>query len=51
MLFFDSETDGLLDDLTKIHCMCIIDDSDDSVHLYRPDEITAGLRYYNKKGE
>ena len=47
MLFFDIETDGLLDDLTKIHCMCIIDDSDDSVHLYRPDEITEGVKKLN----
>ena len=47
MLFFDIETDSLLDDLTKIHCMCIIDDSDNSVYLYRPDEITEGVKKLN----
>lgn len=42
MLFFDIETDGLLDTVTKCHCMCIID-SDNNVSLYRPDEVIKGV--------
>ena len=43
MLFFDIETDGLLDTLSKIHCMTIIDEKD-SVQRYRPNEIQNGIK-------
>ena len=34
MLVFDLETDGLLDDVTKIHCLVIYDSEDDSTCIY-----------------
>lgn len=42
MLFFDIETDGLLDTLSKVHCMCIIDDKG-NVFKYRPETIKEGV--------
>lgn len=42
MLFFDIETDGLLEEVTKIHCLTIIDDTDE-VFTYRPNEIREGI--------
>lgn len=47
MLFFDIETDGLLNSLTTIHCMCIIDDSDNSVHSFKPNEVQKGVEMLN----
>jgi DNA polymerase I-like protein with 3'-5' exonuclease and polymerase domains len=44
MLFFDIETDGLLEDLTKIHCMCIKDTSTDTMYRYTPENIEDGIR-------
>ena len=43
MLFFDIETDGLLDTLSKIHCMTIIDETG-SIQRYRPNEIQNGIK-------
>ena len=34
MLVFDLETDGLLDDVTKIHCLVIYDSETDSTVIY-----------------
>jgi len=34
MLVFDLETDGLLDDVTKIHCLVIYDSETDSTAIY-----------------
>ena len=34
MLVFDLETDGLLDDVTKIHCLVIYDSEDDTTCIY-----------------
>ena len=44
MLFFDIETDGLLEDLTKIHCMCIKDTSTDTMYRYTPENIEDGIK-------
>ena len=41
--FFDIETDGLLDQLTKIHCIVLRHMDTDEVQTYGPDEIKAGL--------
>lgn len=43
MLVFDLETNGLLDTMTKIHCMSI---SDGKSHIvsYRPSEIEQGVK-------
>lgn len=43
MLLFDVETDGLLDTMTKIHCMSI-SDGHHNVTGYRPDEIEDGVK-------
>lgn len=44
MLIFDIETDGLLDTVTKIHCMVIYDDYKDEYTLYRPKDIEKGVK-------
>lgn len=41
MLYFDIETDGLLDTLTKGHCMVIIDEQN-NISAYRPDTFKKG---------
>ena len=34
MILFDCETDGLLDDLTKIHCIVCYDTNTDQTHVF-----------------
>lgn len=51
MLFFDIETDGLLEDLTKIHCMCIKDTSTDTMYRYTPENIEDGIKKLMVAGE
>lgn len=43
MLIFDIETDGLLDTMTKIHCLSISDEHH-NVTGYRPEEVEAGVK-------
>jgi len=43
MLFFDIETDGLLDTLRTVHCMAIIDDQGNTFE-YRPDTVKEGVK-------
>lgn len=43
MLFFDIETDGLLDTVTQAHCLVIIDEYD-NVTKYRPSEVRQGAK-------
>ena len=53
MLFFDIETDGLLDTVTKVHCMVIIN-TEGEVTRYRPNEVLEGAKRLQKaveKGE
>jgi DNA polymerase I-like protein with 3'-5' exonuclease and polymerase domains len=42
MLYFDIETDGFIEDLTKIHCLCIRDDETEGVYRFNTD-IEPGL--------
>ena len=42
MLYFDIETDGFIDNLTKIHCLCIRDDETEGVYRFNTD-IQPGL--------
>lgn len=44
MLVFDIETNGLLDDVTKVHCMVIYDTNTDEYFEYRPKEIEQGVQ-------
>lgn len=44
MLVFDIETNGLLDDVTKVHCMVIYDTNTDEYFEYRPNEIEQGVQ-------
>jgi DNA polymerase I len=46
-LVFDIETDGLLYELTKIHCICAKDLSRGVVYKFRPEEIESGLDLLN----
>lgn len=43
MLIFDIESDGLLDTMTKIHCMSI-SDGHHNITRYRPEEVESGVR-------
>ena len=43
MLFFDIETDGLLDTVTQAHCLVIIDEYD-NVTKNRPSEVHQGAK-------
>lgn len=43
MLYFDIETDGLLDTVTKGHCLVIIDDSN-RVFAYNPSTFAKGVK-------
>ena len=48
-LIFDIETDGLLPELTKIHCLAARDLDDESkVWSWRPGEIEQGLEFLQK---
>lgn len=50
MLIFDIETDGLLDTLTKIHCMCIKDTKTNQMYRYTPDTIVEGVKKLMTEG-
>lgn len=43
MLVFDIETDGLLDEVTKVHCMVIKDTDTGELFRYRPSEVKQGV--------
>jgi len=49
-LIFDIETDGLLDAVTKVHCICIIALNDDRVHEYGPGQIADALAHLARAG-
>ncbi len=39
MLHFDAETDGLLDTVTKVHCLVLYDDKTDRTYVCDPDNL------------
>lgn len=41
---FDLESDGLLDELTRIHCLVLKDAETGEVHSFTPFEVEAGVR-------
>ena len=44
MLVFDIETDGLLKEVTKVHCMCIKDTETGKMYRFQPDRVIDGVR-------
>ena len=42
-IFFDCETDGLLDTMTKVHCIAVAI-NDGKVHSFGPDELYEGVK-------
>ena len=44
-LIFDIETDGLLDKVSKIHCIVAKDVDTKEVHQFTPDTIEEGIRF------
>ncbi|MAL34402.1 MAG: hypothetical protein CMG84_13480 [Marinobacter sp.] len=48
---FDIETNGLLDQLTKIHCLVIKDINTEEVYSFRPDEVEEGLKLLSNAKE
>lgn len=53
-LIFDLETNGLLDEVTKVHCLVIKDTDTNEVHVFTndrmEDRISAGLLFLSKYG-
>ena len=47
-LAFDIEADGLLDTVTKIHCLCAVDLETNETFNFGPNEIEAGCRLLEK---
>lgn len=47
-LAFDIEANGLLDTVTKIHCICAVDLETDEVFNFGPDQIEDGCRLLEK---
>jgi RecA-family ATPase/DNA polymerase I-like protein with 3'-5' exonuclease and polymerase domains len=47
-LIFDLESDGLLDTVTRIHCIIIGDLDSDDVHEYGPDQISDALAHLER---
>ena len=50
-LVFDIETDGLLDQLSKIHCVVAIDLDTDEVFQFRPDQIDYAVLFLSEADE
>ncbi len=48
---FDVETNGLLDVLTKIHCLVIKDVDTEKVYSFRPDKVEEGLKLLSEAKE
>jgi len=48
MLAFDLESDGLLDNLTRIHCIAILDTDTGINTLYEPHEVRAAVERLNE---
>lgn len=44
MLLFDIETDGLLEDCTQLHCMCIYDTKDSKMYKCDPTTLEYGVK-------
>lgn len=44
-LIFDLETDGLLDEVTKVHCLVIKDTNTDEVKSYTGKDIESGIKH------
>jgi DNA polymerase-1 len=47
-IVFDLETDGLLDEVTKIHCLVIKDTNTGQIDTFIGDDIIAGLTYLKR---
>ena len=50
-LIFDIETDGLLPELTKIHCLVAKDIETNQLYSYRPDKVEDGLKLLSEAKE
>ena len=44
MLIFDIETDGLLKDVSVLHCMCIYNTKTEKMHRFAPKTVDAGVK-------
>ena len=50
-LVFDIETDGLLDQMTKIHCLVAVDPDTDEVYRFEPAEVGEGVKFLEQADE
>lgn len=50
-LIFDIESNGLLDELTKIHCIGVKDIDTGKASWYTPDNVTEGINFLEKADE
>lgn len=44
MLIFDIETNGLLKDVTVLHCMCVYDTEKEKMHRFDPSNVEDGVK-------
>jgi DNA polymerase I-like protein with 3'-5' exonuclease and polymerase domains len=47
-LVFDLESDGLLDTVSKVHCLVVADLDSDAVYEYGPDQIPSALEHLSR---
>ena len=50
-LVFDLESDGLLEDITKVHCIAVFDCDSGKKVLYEPHQLQAGLDHIAQAGD
>lgn len=50
-LVWDIETDGLLDEMTKIHCIVAINPDTGEEHVFRPHQVSKGIALLNTASE
>jgi DNA polymerase I-like protein with 3'-5' exonuclease and polymerase domains len=50
-VLFDLETDGLLQDVTKIHCISVMDVEDEKVLRFTPENIKEGVAYLQQAAD
>lgn len=48
MLIFDIETNGLLDNVTKLYCLTIYDTETDEIKAYPPEEAEKGVKHLHQ---
>ena len=48
MIIFDLESNGLLDDMTKIHCLAMFNTTTEEFRTFEPDQIDEAVEILSK---